>query len=59
MTDPETLFELSEEMGSGTYGKVFSARKRQTGEEVAVKIIAIGDDKMTLKREVDIMKREF
>jgi len=54
MADPET-FELKEELGVGTYGRVFCA-KTKGGDAVAVKIIAIEENLQNLKREVDIMK---
>ena len=56
MADPETLYELNGELGVGTYGRVFSGRSKATGETVAIKIIAFGEDIQPLKREVDIMK---
>jgi len=57
MADPETLFELNGELGVGTYGRVFLGKTKSSGEAVAVKIIAFGEDVTTFKkREVDIMK---
>jgi len=56
MADPESLFELHGELGVGTYGRVFSGKSKLTGEAVAIKIIAFGEDMQPLKREVDIMK---
>jgi serine/threonine protein kinase len=61
MGDPEQLFSLVEELGVGTYGRVYSAKPAQPekfgGEElVAMKIISFSEDIQLLKHEVDIMK---
>jgi serine/threonine protein kinase len=55
--DPDSLFEIGAELGYGTYGKVFAGKGKKSGEIVAIKIIAISEDKHMLKQEVDIMKR--
>ena len=37
--DPEDRFALEELIGEGTYGEVYSARDKETGEHVAIKIL--------------------
>ncbi|XP_058807301.1 myosin-IIIb-like isoform X2 [Phymastichus coffea] len=37
--DPEDRFSLEELIGEGTYGEVYSAREKETGSQVAVKIL--------------------
>lgn len=61
MSEPDKLFTLVEELGVGTYGRVFSASpknpKNFAGQDlVAMKIISFSEDIRTLKHEVDIMK---
>jgi serine/threonine kinase 3 len=56
MADPEAIYDVREELGVGTYGRVFHGKVRTTGEDVAVKIIEIEESVQPLKREVDIMK---
>jgi myosin III len=35
---PGDRFELEELIGEGTYGEVFSAKDKQTGKKVAIKV---------------------
>ncbi|KAG7210389.1 hypothetical protein KM043_011922 [Ampulex compressa] len=37
--DPEDRFSLEELIGEGTYGEVYSARNKESGERVAIKIL--------------------
>ena len=37
--DPEGRFALHELIGEGTYGEVYAARDKQSGESVAIKIL--------------------
>lgn len=46
--DPETLFELQERLGKGSYGSVYKGRSYQTNEIVAIKLLSL-DDEATLK----------
>eukprot|EP00128_Syssomonas_multiformis_P007244 Colp12_sorted_trinity150504_noHs@34756 len=39
------LFEIGEQIGEGTYGKVFLAKSKETGETVALKKINMNYDK--------------
>jgi serine/threonine protein kinase len=40
--DPEDLFELLEQLGEGSFGQVFKALHKETGNIVAVKILPVG-----------------
>ena len=44
--------------GRGSYGSVFKARVRATGELVAIKVIPIGesDDIADIQKEIDMLK---
>uniref|UniRef100_A0A7S1TKK0 Protein kinase domain-containing protein n=1 Tax=Erythrolobus australicus TaxID=1077150 RepID=A0A7S1TKK0_9RHOD len=48
------FYQMGKEIGSGTYGKVYSAKNRKTGEEVAVKAVK----KINTPREIEYMQRE-
>jgi serine/threonine protein kinase len=39
--DPEQLYELLDLLGEGSYGSVYKALHKQTGELYAVKIVAV------------------
>ncbi|KXS17782.1 kinase-like protein [Gonapodya prolifera JEL478] len=39
--DPDTLFEMLDHIGTGSYGEVFKARVKVTGQYVAVKLIRL------------------
>ena len=56
--DPTTLFDLKERLGKGSFGSVFRAVNRKTGEVVAVKIIPVADDESIedVRREVSILQ---
>lgn len=45
--DPETLFELLKQIGSGSYGSVHKARIIQSGKFAAVKMISMEDGRST------------
>ncbi|XP_066916208.1 mitogen-activated protein kinase kinase kinase kinase 5-like [Clytia hemisphaerica] len=57
-TKPEKDIELIQRIGSGTYGEVYKARWKATGEMAAVKIINIepGDDFDIIQQEIKIME---
>eukprot|EP00029_Vermamoeba_vermiformis_P003230 TRINITY_DN1361_c0_g1_i1.p1 TRINITY_DN1361_c0_g1~~TRINITY_DN1361_c0_g1_i1.p1 ORF type:complete len:504 (+),score=201.21 TRINITY_DN1361_c0_g1_i1:131-1642(+) len=41
--DPEDLYEKGERIGKGSFGEVYKGINKQTGEEVAIKIIDLED----------------
>mmetsp|Transcript_3689 Transcript_3689/g.7057 ORF Transcript_3689/g.7057 Transcript_3689/m.7057 type:complete len:437 (-) Transcript_3689:487-1797(-) len=55
-----TAFELLEQIGEGTYGEVWKARDRGTGEEVALKKVRMGQERegfpLTAIREIKLLK---
>jgi serine/threonine protein kinase len=59
-TDPETLYELIDEIASGAFGTVYRATYLETNEAVALKICCLEDTQSTLDElliEVEILKR--
>ena len=54
--DPEDLFELLDLLGEGSYGEVFKALHKETGNIVAVKKIPVSSDIESLKKEIQILK---
>ncbi|XP_075241777.1 serine/threonine-protein kinase mig-15-like [Convolutriloba macropyga] len=48
--DPETVFQVLELIGEGTYGEVYKARVRTTGKLVAIKVMENSAD---LAEEID------
>jgi serine/threonine protein kinase len=55
--DPEELFELLEQLGEGSFGQVYKALHKETGNIVAVKVLPVASDIETLKKEIQILKR--
>eukprot|EP01114_Cavostelium_apophysatum_P016593 TRINITY_DN4759_c0_g1_i4.p1 TRINITY_DN4759_c0_g1~~TRINITY_DN4759_c0_g1_i4.p1 ORF type:complete len:843 (+),score=174.90 TRINITY_DN4759_c0_g1_i4:907-3435(+) len=60
LIDPSEIFELTEKIGHGAHGEVFKARRKDTKQEVAIKILPINEDdedegKLLLK-EITILK---
>ncbi|KAI9100641.1 kinase-like domain-containing protein [Phlyctochytrium arcticum] len=56
--DPDTLYELMEHIGTGSYGEVFKARSRITGELAAVKVIKLeaGEELDEVLHEVNFLR---
>ncbi|TPX67349.1 hypothetical protein SpCBS45565_g03850 [Spizellomyces sp. 'palustris'] len=56
--DPDTLYELMEHIGTGSYGEVFKARSRVTGELAAVKVIKLeaGEELDDVLHEVNFLR---
>ena len=54
--DPEQIFELLDLLGEGSYGSVYKALHKFTGELYAVKIIQVTGEADSLKREISILK---
>ncbi|KAI9140116.1 kinase-like domain-containing protein [Paraphysoderma sedebokerense] len=58
-TDPTTLFQLSSKLGQGSYGEVYKARVKSTGEPVAIKILNVHqseDGWDGIRKEIEILK---
>jgi len=56
--DPGELFEFKEEVGKGAYGGVFKAIHKETGFELAVKVVPTRPEaKLALAKEVDVLKK--
>ncbi|XP_045843194.1 mitogen-activated protein kinase kinase kinase kinase 1 isoform X2 [Meles meles] len=56
--DPRDHYDLLQRLGGGTYGEVFKARDKVTGDLVAVKMVKMepDDDVSTLQKEILILK---
>lgn len=56
--DPEKLFELMKQIGSGSYGAVHQARILRTGKLAAVKMIVMedGEDFSDVENEIQILE---
>ena len=55
--DPNDLFELVERLGEGSYGAVFKALHRETGEAVAVKVVPVDAELDEMLREINILSK--
>jgi len=54
--NPEEIFEVLEQLGEGSYGSVFKALHKETGQIVALKIVPIAGETESLKKEIAILK---
>ncbi|GBG16225.1 Protein kinase, putative, partial [Hondaea fermentalgiana] len=57
MVNPTNVYELVEQIGEGTYGTVWKAQHKRSGELVAIKIIPVDEDMTELEAEIDILGR--
>ncbi|KAJ6248561.1 serine/threonine-protein kinase hippo [Anaeramoeba flamelloides] len=55
--DPYDDYDMIEKIGEGSYGSVFKAIKKKTGEVVAIKKIAVEEDIHSIIKEISIMKQ--
>ena len=56
--DPLELFDFEEKLGVGAYAAVYRARQRDTGLDVAIKLLRLEEDTAAaLRREIDVLKR--
>ena len=54
--DPKKIFEVQEQLGEGSYGSVYKALHKESGNIVALKIVPIAGEAESLKREISILK---
>mmetsp|Transcript_2183 Transcript_2183/g.7648 ORF Transcript_2183/g.7648 Transcript_2183/m.7648 type:complete len:398 (+) Transcript_2183:282-1475(+) len=54
--DPNELYELVELLGEGSYGAVYKAVDKSSGDEVAIKILPAEEDLSTLRREIEFLQ---
>jgi len=58
VADPEADYEILEELGEGSYGSVFKARHRKTGEMYAIKIVPTENDNTDeLRKEIEFLRK--
>jgi len=53
----ETAYEMGEVIGHGHFATVHRGRHRASGEEVAIKHIAMSSDSSAIRHEIEIMRR--
>ncbi|KAG9353421.1 hypothetical protein JZ751_018017 [Albula glossodonta] len=54
---PEEVFDLLEKLGEGSYGSVFKANYKETGEIVAIKQVPVESDLQEIIKEISIMQQ--
>lgn len=54
--DPRAVFTLREKLGEGSYGSVWRATDKQTGEDYAIKRVGIDNDLDDLQVEITFMR---
>lgn len=57
LNDPTKRFELIQEIGEGSYGKVYKAKTIPAGLPVAIKVIPIDNDLDDLNKEIEALKK--
>lgn len=57
LSSPSELYEMLQEIGEGSYGKVYKARHKLTNLIVAVKVIPIDNDLEELNKEITALKK--
>eukprot|EP00128_Syssomonas_multiformis_P008978 Colp12_sorted_trinity150504_noHs@29465 len=54
---PEEVFDLLEKLGEGSYGSVYKAMHKQTGEIVAIKMVPVESELQDLIKEISMMQQ--
>ncbi|KAK5873119.1 hypothetical protein PBY51_013761 [Eleginops maclovinus] len=55
--EPEEVFDVLEKLGEGSYGCVFKAHYKETGEIVAIKQVPVESDLQEIIKEISIMQQ--
>ena len=57
LADPAGIFDLVEQIGSGTYGQVFKGTHVKTGQLAAIKVMPVTEDEEEeIKLEINMLK---
>ncbi|XP_071854044.1 serine/threonine-protein kinase 4-like isoform X1 [Apostichopus japonicus] len=54
---PEEVFDLLEKLGEGSYGSVFKANHKETGQILAIKQVPVDTDLQEIIKEISIMQQ--
>jgi len=54
---PEEVFDLLEKLGEGSYGSVFKAVHKESGEVLAIKQVPVDTDLQEIIKEISIMQQ--
>eukprot|EP00112_Aurelia_sp_Birch-Aquarium-sp1_P001845 Seg120.5 transcript_id=Seg120.5/GoldUCD/mRNA.D3Y31 product="Serine/threonine-protein kinase 3" protein_id=Seg120.5/GoldUCD/D3Y31 len=54
---PEEVFDLLEKLGEGSYGSVFKAMHKETGDVLAIKQVPVDTDLQEIIKEISIMQQ--
>jgi len=55
--DPRQLFDIMDQLGEGGYGKVYRAKHKESGFNIAIKMINLEGDGRNIKDEINILKQ--
>jgi len=57
LADPTKQYDLLQEIGEGSYGKVYKAKTKQGNNLLAIKIIPVDNDLEDLDKEIEALKK--
>ncbi|XP_072175817.1 serine/threonine-protein kinase 3-like isoform X2 [Diadema setosum] len=55
--EPEEVFDLLEKLGEGSYGSVFKAMHKESGQVLAIKQVPVDTDLQEIIKEISIMQQ--